>query len=196
MSQEQIPRELRHGQRVNTLLAASVHFGQQRWPVKLRNISLSGALVESEVRVGVGSSILLSRNQFRVAGDVVWERAGLFGVRFFSEINLDEWVICPHQSKDQKSNKRPECPIENIPVSVLHERLIDEIKYVARMVANTSDTLSNDAVLRLRYTKGLQELVLGEQMLREISETLKAGPSLSSIDTFVTGPMKQRLLRM
>lgn len=188
----------RRAQRVNTLLAADALVGDTRWPVKIRNMSPLGAMVETSVKVDLNASIVLKRGILHAAGDVRWRRDGLFGVRFFEPAALKEWLGVPTREAiallhdgSAEDDQLSECVSD----LVLIGRVAEEIGYVERLISAVAAFLSEDAILRLRYCARIQELSMAADMLKQLSAVVLSDDKISTIETDVTGPMRQRMLR-
>lgn len=188
--------EFRQAKRSNTLISASALVGDTTWPVRVRNLSMFGVLIESDVKVDVSSPIVLTRGRLRVSGEVAWRREGVFGVKFFEPFAVEDWLETPTKGAiaPQVFSKEAE-PIIALPDAILVQRLSDEISQLARMVGIAAEVLSEDPILRLRHATWLQELSIGEQMLSEISGVLTAQDKQTAIEQKTSGSMRNRLLR-
>lgn len=70
----------RHSRRSNVLLSASIEFSGVALPVKLRNLSSEGALIEADKLPVEGSEVVFRKAELGVAGRIAWvegKRAGL-----------------------------------------------------------------------------------------------------------------------
>ena len=72
----------RRNRRSNVLMAATVEVSGTVRPVKMRNLSAEGVLIEGEHLPVEGSEILLRKGDLSVAGRIVWLRGGRAGVAF------------------------------------------------------------------------------------------------------------------
>lgn len=72
----------RRSRRSPVLLAASVEVDGVVVPVKLRNLSEEGALIEGEQLPPEGSVTFFERNELRLKSRVVWVQGALAGVAF------------------------------------------------------------------------------------------------------------------
>lgn len=72
----------RRSRRSNVLLAASIEVSGSVVPVKLRNLSSQGALIEGEDLPVEGSEILFRRNDLKVKGRVAWLHEDQAGIAF------------------------------------------------------------------------------------------------------------------
>lgn len=72
----------RQSRRSNVLLAASIEALGAVIPVKLRNLSTEGALIEGDGLPVEGSEVLFRRNELSVSSRVAWVLANQAGVAF------------------------------------------------------------------------------------------------------------------
>ena len=72
----------RRSHRSNVLLAASIEASGASLPVKLRNLSTEGALVEGDDLPVEGSEVLFRRNELSVTSRVAWVHGKHAGVAF------------------------------------------------------------------------------------------------------------------
>jgi hypothetical protein len=72
----------RQSRRSNVLLAASIEAVGTVIPVKLRNLSVEGALIEGDGLPVEGSEILFRRNDLSVSSRVAWVHGKQAGVAF------------------------------------------------------------------------------------------------------------------
>lgn len=72
----------RSGKRLNAFLLAFVEVDGTAFPVCLRNISQTGALVEAEAGFALGRKVLFRRAYAAVEAEIVWARGGRFGLLF------------------------------------------------------------------------------------------------------------------
>jgi hypothetical protein len=72
----------RRQRRSNVLMAAAIELSGMSLPVKLRNLSASGALVEGEHLPIEGSEIVFKRQELSVAARVAWAAGNRAGLSF------------------------------------------------------------------------------------------------------------------
>ena len=72
----------RRAKRSSVLLTATVEVAGGRVPVKLRNVSVGGALVEADRLPLRGLTTYFARNELRLKGRVVWVQSGYAGLAF------------------------------------------------------------------------------------------------------------------
>lgn len=68
------------------LLAASLEVGGVRLPVKLRNLSEKGALIDGDHLPPAGTATIFCRKDLRLRSQVVWVHGKLAGIAFDEEL--------------------------------------------------------------------------------------------------------------
>ena len=77
--------------RTNLLLSATIEANGLSAPVRIRNLSEHGALIEGAALPPVGSSLILRRLQLEMRATVIWSDKGRCGVRFEGMIAVAGW---------------------------------------------------------------------------------------------------------
>lgn len=72
----------RRQRRSNVLMTATLEYSGMSLPVKMRNLSSQGALVEAEDLPVEGANVVFRRQELSVAGRVVWLRGKQAGIAF------------------------------------------------------------------------------------------------------------------
>ena len=118
--------------RSNVFLAAALEGDSKVHPVRIRNLSTSGALVEGAGLPVVGSCIRLRRGTLQVEGDLAWQNASQAGLNFSSPIRVADWIRRighePQQSIDRivQTIRASENPAA-ADLHALRRKTIDEI---------------------------------------------------------------------
>lgn len=184
--------------RTNTFLSATALVGEAKWTIRLRNISVAGAMVESDFKPVIGSSLTICRGNLRAEGVVVWCQHETFGVRFLRPLRIQEWVSVPARlaiSSAAPSPTRGDAASDELTNGVILQRLMDELSFISRSIEAVGDLLTNDPILRVRHASSIQQLCISSQMLNEVTLVLKSDDKCLAVEQNVTGPMRNRLLR-
>ena len=80
----------RKNRRSNVLMSASLELSGTSLPVKLRNLSAEGALVEGDKLPIEGASILFRKGDLGVVGTVAWVKGRQAGVSFAQKLDPDQ----------------------------------------------------------------------------------------------------------
>ncbi len=188
--------------RSTTFLTATMQVKGKACPVKVKNLSPRGAMIEAPDIPEVGCTITVTRGELGAAAEVVWTEANHFGVRFTEKVDVPRWSIEAGYQSDSIPCLPAARPISKLDKrkldlddTILLSRISDEISYLGRVMETISDVLSSDPLLRHRHARSIQDLVISEEMLDQIAAVLRTGDRLERIRHIVTGSMRGRLLR-
>jgi len=84
--------ESRSSPRSNVFLTAALAGNGTSRPVRIRNLSPEGALLEGQDFPKGGGDAQLRRGSLSVRGEIAWENGKYCGLRFADIINVQEWV--------------------------------------------------------------------------------------------------------
>lgn len=125
----------RRSNRSPVLLSAKIELDGAALPVRLRNLSAEGALVQGDRLPHPGLPVLFARNDLRVRAKIVWVEGGFAGVAFEHPLKPDELlrqVPTPRQKFEPKY-RRPGLACE--PLSEADRRMVQ--------LWSTTDSLGN-----------------------------------------------------
>ena len=89
MVEDNDPRE---STRSNVFLAAVLASAIGSTPVRVRNLSLFGALIDGDLLPEEGSLVELHRGGLTARGEIAWRQARQCGLRFHEKISVRQWV--------------------------------------------------------------------------------------------------------
>ena len=78
--------------RTNMFVMATIYVEGLASPVKIRNLSPTGALIEGHRIPREETKLTLRRGELQIDGKVAWYGNGRAGMRFFSAISVKEWL--------------------------------------------------------------------------------------------------------
>ena len=87
--------------RTNLFVAATIATDAMSGPVRLRNISPSGAKVEAAELPDVGMRVRLRRGTLSVSGVVGWRNGKAMGMRFDRPTDVQLWLPSGQSSQQQ-----------------------------------------------------------------------------------------------
>ena len=93
----------RRSRRSHVLMAASIEAAGIAVPVKLRNLSSEGALIEGDRLPSIGSEVLFRKKELHLAGHVAWITGNRAGVAF--DRKLDPEAVMRHVPKPRPQAK-------------------------------------------------------------------------------------------
>jgi hypothetical protein len=82
----------RSQRRSNVFLSAALLTGGAQLPVRVRNLSSRGALLEGSHLPPAGIPVRLIRGKLSAEGELAWQMPGHAGVRFARDIDVGAWV--------------------------------------------------------------------------------------------------------
>ena len=94
MAQPILPPEriVRSMSRTRLFLAATIRFDRVSAPIRLRDLSTSGARIEGPRLPGVGATVQIDRGALNCSGTIVWRDSKGCGVRFDEPLDLEAWM--------------------------------------------------------------------------------------------------------
>ncbi|MGK2910801.1 MAG: PilZ domain-containing protein [Sphingobium sp.] len=155
--------------RTNLLLSGTIEAADIKGPVRIRNLSETGALLEGAALPAVGHHLVLRRLQMDMGATVVWAENGRCGIRFDGAIAVAGWRegnwIAPVVSSDQAR--------------------ADSIQAAARaglLAASQEDAAGPVALTRRDIDRGIaSELTALKDMLEKASEQLSEVPAVMDL---------------
>jgi hypothetical protein len=122
----------RRSRRDNVLLSASLDLPDRSQPVKLRNLSEDGALVEGAGLVEPNCYLLFRRNEIEVPARVVWVRGGFVGIAF--ERPLERKVVLRHVPASVPRSDPPPPRLFKRPGLTTHQMSAEEKEWIDHWV--------------------------------------------------------------
>ena len=211
--------EDRASPRTNLLLAATAEIGGRSVPVRIRNLSETGALLEGAGLPDAGMKLVLARGDLHVSAVVAWAAGGRRGVKFDGPTPVHEWTggtkpkplectglrdqrrvdaLQAEARSDAASGRalRASAPAVSSAASRdLEARLAHELGYVQRLLENLGDELIKDLFLVQRHGQSLQSLDLVGQILGHVAAILHAEDKAAIVEQIGMEDLKARLKR-
>ena len=211
--------EDRAAPRTNLLLAATAEVGGRSLPVRIRNLSETGAMVEGGGLPDAGMKLILARGDLQVSATVAWAAGGRRGVRFDGPTPVNEWTggkPRPLDCTGLRDQRRVDsiqaeartdaamgsalrapahAPAPPAALPDLDKRMADELGYVQRLLEGLGDELIADLLLVQRHGKSLQSLDLVGQILGHVSAILRADDQAAVIAEIGMEDLRARLKR-
>lgn len=99
----------RRSTRSKVMLTASLEVTDNSFPVKLRDLSTGGALVEADVLPLLGTEVIFDRNGLRERARVVWTQGNHAGVAFNEKLKPEQVLrdIPPSRPRMLGAYRRP-----------------------------------------------------------------------------------------
>ena len=101
--------EYRQSSRSNVLLSAAIVASWVSIPIKIRDLSSSGALIEAKELLLEGAEIIFRKGELRVSGRVVWTKGKQAGLAFAEPISPQALLrhIPAPRPRIQPDSRRP-----------------------------------------------------------------------------------------
>jgi hypothetical protein len=174
--------DVRKQSRTHLFVAATLYSATTSVPVCIRNLSPSGALIESEAIPEPGTKSVLRRGSLQAAGRIAWKFDGKAGIAFDTEIYVSDWMSrlqVPQQQRidrivsDYKANGRLDpCPA----IDDLHPGATSieaELAVLRNDLAELGSSLIGDAILVATHPE-IQALDIALQRIDRVIESLRS----------------------
>lgn len=172
--------------RTNMFLIATISASSFSGPVKVRNLSPSGALIEGAALLAVKEPIHLRRGRLAVTGEVVWSRSGRAGLRFRSRLKVKDWLPtdfnrAAQQRVDEilqslRADATGDAPPRINELPEVHALSASDLGDLAKAIDALAQDLASDQVVVSRHFTKLQTLDIAAQALRKLSAAATCNP--------------------
>ncbi len=160
-------------------VTAVLHSEGKCLPARIRNLSASGAHIESSGLPPPGTPVRLCRGSLHVAGKLVWVRGGKAGLTFVSEINVAEWLpdsVRRHQARVDEMVHQVRTAVASPAVSAASAPLatppVTELSKLASLIESVAEALAADSHVIKEHSWKLQQLETAIQSIRRLSATI------------------------
>lgn len=178
--------EARANPRSNMFLAALLRADDFSAPVKVRNMSANGALVEGAAVPGRGTQVQLIRGSLIVPATVAWSAAGRCGLRFGSLACVRDWLAPVSKSAQQQVDDAvrliklgavpmPRSAVQTRAREPASAELGRDLQSAARLIEELGDDLSSDEQVLARHGDKLQKFDIALQMITVVADALDGG---------------------
>ena len=182
-------RDPRGAARSNMFLAAVLHGPDGAVPVKVRNMSATGALIEGATVPSLETAVRLVRGSLAISCVVAWSAEGRCGLHFSSLACVRDW-LAPAANRDQQRvdemvsllklgavplPQRPKIEA-HCPADARSAILGADLHRVSRLIEKLGDELAADAAVLASHAGALQNVDIAVQTLAAIGHAL-AGAS-------------------
>lgn len=153
-------------------------------PVRVRNISSTGALIEGAVLPPVGTSVQLTRASLKASGSVIWLEQGKAGLVFETPVVVADWLPQGrrgvaqqfaeelfHQKRLGISGVRP------APAHKAEADLSDQLLELRQSLQRAAEALALDSLVAARHASALQSIDCIGQMLGQLASSANAANS-------------------
>ena len=212
-----IPLETRPGltpraPRKNVMLAAAISAGNAFAPVRIRNLSDAGAMVDGPTLPEPGSTLELSRFELSVAATVVWNHDGRCGLSLKQPIAVDDWIagvrtmassaslgqlrVDRLQSAIRSGAALPaemQAPPPSADAEPIERRIAAELVRVKRALDEVSEELTDDVDVLMRHERAMQNLDIAAMVVESLAAVMAADDHASAVDAVQMHDLRSRL---
>lgn len=179
--------ELRIEPRSNIFVMAALYAqGRPVTPVRLRNISRTGALIEAAALPPPGSVVRLSRAALGVCGTLLWVRGSKGGIQFESPVDVGEWLPqgrrgFGQQFIDELFHQKRLGGVRVIEEGT--ESLADELLGLRMSLERAAEDLALDGTVAARHLPSLQAIDrVGQALAKLAAEITLQSPASGTAD--------------
>jgi hypothetical protein len=160
--------DTRANARSNVFLSATLLASGKSLPVRVRNISSTGALIDGQTFPAEGSIVQLRRGSLTADGQIVWLSEDQCGVRFATEVDVDKWVKRPgHSGQERVDNIVNLVQRGRSPGSDMMGSSDDSLSAIGLALSQICDRLSASATMVADFPEELLALDSIAQRLRQ-----------------------------
>jgi hypothetical protein len=157
--------------RSNVFLSATLDTGRATYPVRIRNLSTGGALIEGPSLPSVGVKVRLLRGSLTARGVLAWDGNGQGGISFDSPVDVRLWV----QRVAHTGQQRVDTVLEAIRRSSVFLGDLEEVpapttlRTISAALDEVCERLSGTANMSLELAEDLLRLDAIAQSLRDVA---------------------------
>lgn len=199
--------------RKNVMLAASISAGGDSVPVRIRNLSRAGVMIDGPTLPDVGSALRLSRLELSVAATAIWNREGRCGLSLESPIAVDDWIagvsttggtVSLGQSRvDQlqaairsgaalPAETRASAP-KPADVGLIEQNIASELARVKRTLDEVGEELADDIDVLMRHERAMQRFDIAAAIVDELARVMAAPDRESAVASVQMHELRSRL---
>ena len=169
--------------RSNIFVAAVLNHDGVSAPVRIRNMSRNGALVECAAPPAVPSTVRLCRGSLSVRGSVVWLRGERAGIRFDADVGVAAWLPKGNRPEGQEqvdvmvhacrtdaagSNHDPFSPV---PAATNMEAVV-QLLQIRDSLNRAADELAGNSAVTAEHAQALRAIDLSAHRLDKLAGVL------------------------
>jgi hypothetical protein len=198
------------------MLTASIESETLAAPVRIRNLSESGAMIDGAALPAVGASLVLRRAELSTAATVMWREGRRCGIKFQDVVaSVDEWVAGKPGLPDRanlgqarvdaiQKAVREGAVLQAEPAGAtgaemsatdLETRITEEVDFVRRLIDDLGEELTDDPVAVQRHMQAVQTLDRVSQILGHLGSVLNAPDRLAATQAITMCELRERMLR-
>lgn len=169
--------------RTSIYLAAALYTDGCSSPVKIRNISATGALLEGAAIPRVGTLVQLVRGTLIAHALVAWATDARCGLKFSGQVDVQSWRAAPTNVEQQRVDevvrlvKAGAVPLPVPPLgqgkpadrtSIDTSELVGDLRQISKLLDKLGSELAGDSDIVTRHGPALQNVDIAMQMIAAI----------------------------
>jgi hypothetical protein len=197
--------------RKNVMLAASISAGAVSAPVRIRNLSETGAMIDGAALPDPGSTLMLKRLELSIAARVVWTREGRCGLSLGSAIVVEDWIagassapaLAAQFRVDQlqaairsgaalPAETRAAAP-EPANAEPVERSIAAELARVRRTLDAVTEELTDDVDVLMRHERAMQNFDIAVQVIAELATVMAADDRHAAVGKVQMHELRSRL---
>jgi hypothetical protein len=204
-----IPRESRK----NLMLAATITAAEVSAPVRIRNLSEHGAMIDGAALPEPGSTLMLTRLELSVQATAVWVRDSRCGLQLASSIVVDDWIAGVRRTRttghlgqlrvDQIQaavRSGAALPTDAAPpvvpaadAGVIDRRIAEELAALKHALDEVGEALADDVDVLMRHEGTLQKFDIAVQTMQYLADLMAAPDRAKAIADVPMHDLRSRL---
>lgn len=175
MSEVADRKDERQSERKNLFLSAVIDTPLGRRPARIRNMCVSGALVEAPDIPEEGSFVSLRRGALHARGRVAWRTHDRGGLALSSAIDVDAWLAPPANSRQAEvdamfhQSLSAIVPIETVGDEPQDRDIDDAFRVLVDLFQAVGDRFARDPVILANRALELQAFDVAAQVLEALA---------------------------
>ena len=199
--------------RKNVMLAATISASMLTAPVRIRNLSEAGAMIDGPALPDRGSTLTLNRLEMSIAATVIWKREGRCGLALSGPIMVEDWIagVCKTPGHGSLGQLRVDqiqeairngaaLPLETEPpapnpadADPIERRIAAELARVKRMLDEVSEELTDDIDILTRHQQAVQNFDIAAMIVESLAAVMAADDRASAVAAVQMHDLRGRL---
>ena len=199
--------------RKNLMLAATIAAEGVCAPVRIRNLSDAGAMIDGPALPEPGSTLILTRLELSVGAKVVWHEGGRCGLKLDATITVDDWIagVRPATCRASLGQMRVDqiqaalrggaalptaCEIPasmTVDAGPVDRRIAAELVHVKQMLDAVSEELMDDVDVLTRHDRALQSFDIASAIIESLADVMSAAERENAIAVVPMHDLRSRL---